>query len=159
MKKIILLAFSISLSACQTTYYVVRHAEKAQQPKQDPPLTPEGQQRAERLKTLLAAKNIKKTYSSDYLRTRETARPTAELLGLTIELYNPNEQAPFIEQLKASKKNTLVVGHSNTIRHIVNGLYESDTIKKDLVDTEYNNLFIIKRKKISKKQVFVNERF
>ena len=147
MKKIAylitLLVFAIS---CQTTnYYVVRHAEKAKEPRQDPPLTTEGEQRAERLKEIMLSKDIEKVFSSNYVRTKETARPTAEALNLTLELYDPGGQDSFVSALKTMKKNTLVVGHSNTIRYVINGLMESDTLKQDLQDDEYSNLFIIKR--------------
>ncbi len=153
MKNVILLCLLVSFSSCQTTYYVVRHAEKATEPRQDPPLTEEGQKRAERLKVLLADKGIKQIYSSDYVRTRETARPTAEVLNLTIESYNHGgKQEVFIDQMKASKKNTLIVGHSNTIRYVINGLAEEETLKQDLQDDEYSNLFLIKRKRFPKKK-------
>lgn len=153
------LLLSVITIGCQTNYYVVRHAEKAAEPRQDPPLTNEGQQRAERLKGLLNNKGIKQVYSSNYVRTQETARPTAEMLGLSIESYNPGKQGVFIEQLKSSKKNTLIVGHSNTIRYVINGLTEEETLKQDLMDDEYSNLFIIKRKRFPKKQVFERVEF
>ncbi|MDP5121756.1 MAG: histidine phosphatase family protein [Spirosomaceae bacterium] len=153
MKNVILLCLLVSFSSCQTTYYVVRHAEKATEPRQDPPLTKAGEERAKRLKGLMANKRIKQIYSSDYVRTKETARPTAEALNLTIESYNPGgSQEVFIDQMKASKKNTLIVGHSNTIRYVINGLTETETLKQDLEDSEYSNLFIIKRKRFPKKK-------
>lgn len=148
----------VALSSCQTTYYVVRHAEKATTPANNPPLTEAGKQRAEKLKTLLLSKNIKAIYSSDYVRTKETARPLAEKLGLPIGLYNPQEQTEFIEQLKASKKNTLIVGHSNTIRHIVNGLYEHDTLRTDIDERIYDNLFVITRKRFPARQTTFEHR-
>mgnify|MGYP000168002927 CR=1 FL=1 len=153
MRNIIILLLLIVSAGCQTNYYVVRHAEKAKEPRQDPPLTVEGEARAERLKNLMANKGIKQVYSSNYVRTKETARPTAEALNLTIESYNPGgTQEVFIEQMKASKKNTLIVGHSNTIRYVINGLTETETLKQDLQDDEYSNLFIIKRKRFPKKK-------
>jgi len=53
--------------------------------------------------------------------------------------------------LKALKKNTLIVGHSNTVDDIVNGLTGSRAVPGDLQDSEYNNLFVIRvlRKKVS----------
>lgn len=159
MKNTFILLLLIIASACQTNYYVVRHAEKAAEPRQDPPLTAEGQQRAERLKDLLKNKGIKEIYSSNYVRTQETARPTAEMLNLAVASYNPGKQDIFIEQLKSAKKNTLIVGHSNTVRYVINGLTEEETLKQDLQDDEYSNLFIIKRKRFPKKQVFERVEF
>lgn len=158
MKKICWMVLIVALTSCQTTYYVVRHAEKATVPADNPSLTEAGQQRAETLKTLLLSKHIKAIYSSDYVRTKETARPLAEKLSLPIELYNPREQAAFIEQLKSSKKNSLIVGHSNTIRHIINGLYEHDTLQTDIDERIYDNLFVVTRKRFPTRQTTFEHR-
>ncbi|MFB0946467.1 MAG: 2,3-bisphosphoglycerate-dependent phosphoglycerate mutase [Spirosomataceae bacterium] len=160
MKNLFILCMLLTISGCQTTYYVVRHAEKATEPRKDPVLTPEGEQRAERLKGIMLTKDIEKVFSSNYIRTKRTAQPTADALNLPVELYDPSNQDSFINALKGFNKNTLIVGHSNTIRYVVNGLLESDTLKQDLQDNEYSNLFIIKRKRFPKKvQVFEREEF
>ena len=52
----------------------------------------------------------------------------------------------FIAKLKALKKNTLIVGHSNTVDEVVNGLTGTNSVPGDLQDSEYNNLFVIKVK-------------
>lgn len=146
MPKIFIFAF-VLLTSCQSGFYVVRHAEKASQPANNPPLTEAGSQRAEDLKKILLDKKITNIYSTQTLRTESTAKPLADVLNLPIQSYDARNQTAFIEQLKQlKKKNVLVVGHSNTIRYIINGLYEKDTIKKDLEDSEYNNLFVVKRK-------------
>ena len=49
-------------------------------------------------------------------------------------------------KLKKLKKNILVVGHSNTVDDIVNGLCNSKKIAADLQDNEYDNLFVVKYK-------------
>jgi broad specificity phosphatase PhoE len=141
----------LTISGCQTTYYVVRHAEKATEPRKDPVLTPEGEQRAERLKEIMLTKDIDKVFSSDYVRTKRTAQPTASALNLPVELYDPSNQGSFIKALKTFRKNALIVGHSNTIRYVINGLTEEETLKQDLQDDEYSNLFIITRKHFPKK--------
>ena len=53
-------------------------------------------------------------YSTDYLRTKNTAFPTAKSKELKIEYYNPNNLEQFSKLLKNLKKDVLVVGHSNT---------------------------------------------
>ena len=75
MKKLLLFAALLGLFGCQTTYYVVRHAEKAAEPRQDPPLTQIGTQRAENLKQLMRSKKIEKVFSTNYLRTKNTDKP------------------------------------------------------------------------------------
>lgn len=141
------LLFFIFLTSCQSSFYIVRHAEKGTQPANNPPLTEAGSQRAEDLKKILLDKKITDIYSTQTLRTESTAKPLADAINVSVQSYDARNQTAFIEKLKQmKKKNVLIVGHSNTIRHIINGLYEKDTIKKDLEDAEYNNLFIVKRK-------------
>jgi broad specificity phosphatase PhoE len=139
------------ISSCtKTTYYVVRHAEKATASPgmtSDVPLSEAGMQRAEKLKELLKDKNISSIFSTQTIRTTSTAKPLSEVLNLSIQIYNPRDTTNvFIDQLKAiKKKNVLVVGHSNTVDDIVNRLMGS-TLLSDLQDTEYDNLFVVTRK-------------
>lgn len=157
MKKIILLI--LILSSCKSTFYVVRHAEKATEPVTNPGLTETGKLRAEKLSKILSNKKIKAIYSTQTLRTESTAKPIAIALGLTIEIYDPKNQSAFIEKLKKSKNNSLIVGHSNTLKPIVNGLFEKDTLLQNLADDEYSNLFIIKRSyfPIKRRQIFIEK--
>lgn len=140
---------AILLTACSHTYYVVRHAEKANQEanmSSDVPLSAAGQQRAEALKQELRGKKIVHVFSTNTLRTMATARPTAEYFHVSAQPYGPRPDSAFIAMLKKLKKNTLVVGHSNTVDDIVNGLTGSKSVAGDLQDSEYNNLFVIKLK-------------
>lgn len=152
-----LLFIGLCLTACQrsvqTTYYIVRHGEKADD-SADPVLSTAGQERAEALKKLLADKKITQVYATNYQRTSLTAKPLADAMQLSIEKYDPRKQKPFIEDLKKIEgKNILIVGHSNTVRHIANGLYEQDTLKKDLEETDFDNLYIVKRQTAPKKKL------
>jgi 2,3-bisphosphoglycerate-dependent phosphoglycerate mutase len=146
-----------ALSSCTTSFYVVRHAEKSAAPKEDPLLTDAGSQRAERLKMILENKGIEKIYSTKTVRTLTTGKPLADAKSIQIEIYEPKNQTGFIETLKKSKQNSLIVGHSNTIRHIVNGLAEKEVLKKDLEDAEYSNLYLVKRRKLGKPKVKVEQ--
>lgn len=152
-----LLLCLLFLSACnrpvQSTYYLVRHGEKVDD-SSDPALSTAGQQRAETLKKLLAGKKISAVYTTKYLRTTNTGKPLADAMQLNIQNYDPRNQQPFIEDLKKIEgRNILVVGHSNTIRHIANGLYEKDTLTKDLLESDFDNLYIVKRQTLPKKKV------
>jgi 2,3-bisphosphoglycerate-dependent phosphoglycerate mutase len=140
----------ISLSSCATTnYYVVRHAEKeassSDMMSTDVPLSPSGKERAEALKKLLQNNNIKRIFSTNYIRTTSTAKPLSDAIGVQIEYYKPDDFL-FIGQLKDIKKqNVLIVGHSNTVDDIVNGITGKIHLQ-DLPDTQYGDLFIIKKK-------------
>ncbi|MCX6316812.1 MAG: phosphoglycerate mutase family protein [Bacteroidetes bacterium] len=157
MRFIPVLVIMLLLSSCGTTIYVVRHAEKAtgidpetMQTIKDPPLTYEGQERALALKQMLSGKNIKHIYSTNTLRTISTAKPLKELfLKVPLQLYSskPDSMDMFIQQLKAIRKgNTLVVGHSNTVDDIANKICGTKVVAADLKDSEYDNIFILKRK-------------
>ncbi len=132
------------------TIYLVRHAEKVADGSRDSALTDEGIARAGRIAQMLADKDIVAVYSSDFIRTRETARPLAERLGLEIEIYSPypDDAAAFAEALKATDGIILVVGHSNTTPEIT-ALLSGQTVDDvgDIIDTaelsEYNWIYMV----------------
>ncbi len=98
------------------TIYLVRHAEKelsAENPK-DPPLTPCGEKRAESLANLLKNVQLDVIYSTEYLRTKETAQPVANEKEKELTYYDPVKLADFAKLLLKNKEDVLVVGHSNT---------------------------------------------
>jgi len=137
------------LFACKsTTYYIVRHAEKQQGTTMlsDPPLSPEGEKQAADLKNFLQNKNIKTIYATNYARTIATAEPLRKQLGVNLKIYDPQKTNQLIDELKnISDGNVLVVGHSNTVDDVVNGLIGENKMT-DLPETEYGNVFIVKRK-------------
>ena len=145
----------VVFTSCGHTYYVVRHAEKAAAAPNmstDVPLSQEREQRAIALREALKNKKIHYVYSTNTNRTRSTALPTAEHFGLKIETYGPRPDTAFVNLLKTKKKNTLVVGHSNTIDDIVNMLCGETKVNGDLPETDYDNLFSVKKK--GKRYVF-----
>ena len=160
MRLILVVFSSFFLFSCSQTFYVVRHAEKAAQAanmSSDVPLSTVGKQRAERLGGLLHDKKIGLIYSTNTIRTRTTAEPTANHFLLSINTYGPKPDSAFIKLLKSQKKNTLVVGHSNTVDDIVNMLCGETKVAGDLDETIYDNLYVIKRK--GRKFIFRNEKF
>ena len=148
MNKIFLLILVSFLFSCSTSkYYIVRHAEKetATTMNQDVLLTDAGKQRAIALKDALLHKHITHIYSTNVARTKATALPLNVATGVPIETYDAGD-ASFITTLKILPKgNVLVVGHSNTVDDIVNGL-TGKPLLKDLNDAAYGDLFIVKKK-------------
>ncbi len=108
-------------AAPTTVVWVVRHAEKASDA-EDPPLTEQGQARAEALAAHLADQPIAAVYSTPYQRTRQTAAPTAEALGLPVTEYDPSSDLPALILAEHRGQAVLVTGHSNTVPGIVAGL-------------------------------------
>jgi len=98
------------------TIYLVRHSEKdlTSNNHSNPPLSQCGEQRSENISNFLKDVNLDAIYSSDYIRTQNTALPTALSKGLEISEYNPQELEDFSKLLIANKQDVLVVGHSNT---------------------------------------------
>ena len=138
----------VLLASCNTTtYYISRHMERAGTMGNDPQLTPEGEKQAMDLRDYLKGKSIKGIYSTNFNRTRATAKPTSELYQLPVNIYSPGAQANnMIDSLKTNNKNNiLVVGHSNTVDDMVNRFLGTNTIT-DLPETEYGSLFIVKKK-------------
>ena len=149
---LVLFLFALILSSCSQTFYIVRHAEKAgadsnaTMMSNDPLLTEAGKERAEALKDFLKTKKIGAIFSTNTFRTKFTAEPTRAYFNLVTEKYPVIPDSMFISKLKSVKKNCLIVGHSNTVDDIVNKLCASIKIPGDLAETEYDNLFVVKKK-------------
>lgn len=136
----------VCISCSTTNFYIVRHAEKEQATtmSSDVPLSETGMQRAAALKDVLLHEDIRRIYSTNYNRTISTAQPLSGATGLRIETYDPAD-SHFIEQLKNSKSgNILIVGHSNTVDDLVNGL-TGKKLLQDLPDAQYGDLFIVSK--------------
>jgi phosphohistidine phosphatase SixA len=68
---------------------------------------------------------------------------------MPVRLYSskPDSLDAFIQQIKnIHRGDVLIVGHSNTVDDIVNKLAGRIMVPGDLKDSEYDNLFILKRK-------------
>ena len=152
---IFLLSFLLILIACTTqnspkTIYIVRHAEK-QLEGNDPELAYVGEVRAKKLAQILEKEDIKRVLSTDYTRTKNTAQPTADAAGLTVETYDPKDQEALIADLRISEGNTLIVGHSNTVSQLANAFVSSGEPFADLSDLEYDYIYVVTLDKNSSK--------
>ncbi|MDB5221904.1 MAG: histidine phosphatase family protein [Chitinophagaceae bacterium] len=139
---------SFFLTGCQSTntIYIVRHAEKSTEPANDPHLSIEGKLRAEVLKFLLKDKNIKAIFSTERARNVETATPLSGLINIPIQYYGNDTLPAFLQRAVNLKKNSLIVGHSNTTVTMINSFDLPHTIT-NIADDDYDNMFIIKVKK------------
>jgi len=111
------------LSAGETAapvLHLVRHAEKDLG--RDPALTADGEARAQALVETLADAPIEVIYSTNYERTRLTARPIALARELPIIYYDPSDLEAFARKLKSENRSALIVGHSNTTPQLVEAL-------------------------------------
>jgi broad specificity phosphatase PhoE len=146
-----LLAIALALiaataSAQPAVVVLVRHAEKAAQPADDPGLTPEGEARARALAEALAGARIDAVVTTHLRRTRLTAAPAAG--GRAPIVVRAGGDAGAHARAVADSvlarpagQTVLVVGHSNTIPAIIAALGGPEL--PDLCDGEYATLFVL----------------
>jgi 2,3-bisphosphoglycerate-dependent phosphoglycerate mutase len=157
MKISVLILFVLMIAGCahaqNITIILVRHAEKdtsATAIKNDPDLNDAGRNRAERLSEILLKYKPRQIFSTRYRRTRMSAEPLANNIfadyRLQTQIYNFDEPEAFTAELLQLKTKCVVVfGHSNTTPALANLLIKQNKYK-DLTDTEYDKIFIIKIK-------------
>jgi broad specificity phosphatase PhoE len=151
MKNILLFSLLLILGACTSqnspkTIYIVRHAEK-QLVGNDPELAYVGTVRALKLSQILEKEDIKHVFSTDFIRTRTTAKPTAEKAGVEIEIYDPKNHDGLVEELRKREGNILVVGHSNTVSQVANYFVGGEEKFADLTDLEYDFIYVVSLEK------------
>jgi broad specificity phosphatase PhoE len=132
----------ITLSSCTTTYYISRHAEKANS-SGNTPLSTAGFARADALRDTLINKGIDNIFVSTALRTQQTAAPTAQAISITPVIEGSTQD--LIQRLKnmRDQRQVLVVGHSNTVPQIIDALMDSPQ-NIQISENEFDNLFIIR---------------
>lgn len=147
MKKNILaiLAFLIIGFACTPkqeakTIYIVRHAEKMLD-SDDPQLNVAGTVRSKKLGQILTDKQIKHAFSTNTIRTKATLQPISNIAGIAIEIYDPQNHDDLVKELRKRKGNAVVVGHSNTVHHLVNYFVSDGEKFSELSDIEYDYIF------------------
>ena len=141
-------AFAVAAQqTATTTIILVRHAEKGDAPANDPGLTEAGTARARALMAIAHDAGVTAVITTQFARTRETARPTAEALGITPEVARAGGSAAQHAQDVARMAQAhaggvvLVVGHSNTIPAIVAALGAPQP--PPICDSEYDDLYVV----------------
>lgn len=141
----LILGFHFKVTAQQTeeifTIYLIRHAEKEvskEQPK-DPPLTECGKERAEQLVVFFKEIDLDAVYSTEYIRTKSTALPTAMNKVKELEYYDPRNLEEFAKLLVGRKQDALVVGHSNSTANLAGLLTGQDLGSID--ESIYNRIY------------------
>jgi broad specificity phosphatase PhoE len=128
------------------TAIVVRHAERAETPSEDPGLSAAGEARADTLVEVSRKANVTAIVTTLLLRTRKTAEPTAKALRITPEVVSsadPGHVQKVAAAVKAhAGKSVLVVGHSNTIPLILGALGVKESVA--ICEMEYDKIFVVK---------------
>ena len=129
-----------------TVVIVVRHAERAPG-SGDPPISEAGQARAQALAEIGKAAGVSAVITTQLQRTRQTAQPLSEALGITPVVVNTqSDVAKHVADVAAAVrqfagKTVLVVGHGNTVPAIVAAL--GGPKYADLCEPEYDAIFTL----------------
>ncbi len=124
------------------TIYIVRHAEKILVG-DDPQLNVAGTVRSKKLAQILEEKDIQHIYSTNTIRTKATVQPLADKLGILIETYDVKNHDNLEKDLRTRKGDAVVVGHGNSIHHVVNYFVGSGEKYPELEDIAYNYIFVV----------------
>ncbi|MCA1576099.1 MAG: histidine phosphatase family protein [Acidobacteria bacterium] len=137
-----------------TTVFLVRHAERAEEPRQDPPLTEQGVARSQALARLLSTAGIKAIFTSQFARTKLTAEPLANKLSITptalslkVSSTNPRQIAEESTKETVDKilshagGSVLVVGHSNSIPDVIKML--GGDVAPAIDEKKFDDLFVV----------------
>lgn len=138
-----------------TTVLLVRHAEKASSPTDDPPLTPAGEARAQSLVRVVGESGISALYATQFVRTQKTVEPLAAHLGLSVTRVQSGEIVEFTKRVLSehSGQTVLISAHSNTVPQYVEAfgaeslcpaLNELDESQEcHIPEDQYDNLVIV----------------
>lgn len=121
--------------------FAVRHAEK-QSADKDTALSRIGMNRAQCLAKTLRDAHITAVFTTQYIRTQQTAEPTAREASVKPTVLDASSNAQVVEEAKAAARsgNVLIVGHGNTVPDIVAAL---GAPKPAVPDDVYDLLFVI----------------
>ena len=135
---------TIALAADTTTVIVLRHAEKALLPADDPPLDAAGSRRAARLAEMFAASPVVAVYVSDTRRARETAAPLAARQRLPVTVRAGKDIAGLLDDIgeRHVGRTVVVVGHSNTVPEIVSRLTRGRHAPT-VGDGDFDRIFVV----------------
>jgi phosphohistidine phosphatase SixA len=132
---------SVTAQEEPTVVYVVRHAERAEDGTDDPPISASGTERSLLLADMLRDAKLTQIHTTDYRRTRMTGAPTADAAGLAMAGYDPRDLEGFAARLKATPGRHLVLGHSNTTPELVTAL--GGNAGGTIDEMEFDRLYIL----------------
>ena len=141
-------AATIQAQQAPMVVVLVRHAEKAPAPADDPGLTDAGRTRAAALADALSDARVDAIITTAVERTRQTAAPLARKQHVTPIVVPAGADTPtHVRAVAAAVRRqaagalVVVVGHSNTLPGIIAAL--GGPALPDLCDEEYSRLFTL----------------
>ena len=127
----------------QSTIFIVRHADRyGTEP--DPDITPEGRRQAAALAKLLSDSHVTRIFTSEAVRTQQTAGPTGQRFHVKPVIIDSKDTRTLAEQVRGGLhqgESTLVVGHRATVPRIVKELTGTDVAPLEV--GEYDRLEVV----------------
>lgn len=144
MSCLLFLVLACSPQKSETVVYVIRHAEKdlTNPDDKDPPLTPEGYARAEKLVQQLDGVEVNAVYSTPLQRSRNTIKPLSEKYKLPIQPYTWHQNEATAKTILDKHRGQTVVlcGHQDNILPLIEKLGAKPPMQK-IGAEEYDKLF------------------
>lgn len=131
------------IAQAQSTIFITRHADRYRT-EPDPSLTPKGEEQARSLAQLLSDAKIKHIFTTELIRTQETAAPLAHQTNIVPVVVPQNDIDELIRKIRNSLRpdeSILVVGHRASVPKILHALTGKDV--PPLGSAEYGRLIAI----------------
>jgi broad specificity phosphatase PhoE len=143
-----LIAFARSAPAQEplqpTTVILVRHAEKSV-PEGDYPLSTEGRDRARELARVLGDAPIAAIYTTQFMRTQQTAQPLAERLRLKVSVIVATNRyvTEVLDRIRTEHagQTVLVVSHRLAVPALIEAL--GITSPPTISEEQFDRLFVV----------------
>ena len=101
-----------------------------------------GVERAQKWAAYFKDIDLNLVFSTNYKRTLQTAKPTADSKDLEVYTYNPRVMYSDAFKLATKGKKVLVVGHSNTTNAFANAILDEKKYAQ-IDDNNNSNLYIV----------------
>jgi phosphohistidine phosphatase SixA len=123
---------------------LVRHAERAEEPKADPVLSEDGVKRAERLAAMLRYAGVTHLVASEFQRTQQTLAPLALAVNVRLQIAKAADAAAAQSAIETLPRGSVVViaGHSNTVPALAK-LLTGGSAEIKMAEAEFDRLFVV----------------
>jgi broad specificity phosphatase PhoE len=145
---VVVIGFFVYRSSVTTTVVVLaRHAEQEIGTIQDPPLSEEGEKRAQKLAQMFGHANgvgrLDAIYVSDARRSQQTAAPLAERLGKSVVVIPAADVKGTASRImhEHSGGTVLVIGHIANVPALIHELTDIDV--PPFASDEYDTLYVV----------------
>ena len=139
---LLLMAACAATAGEPTTVLLVRHAEKAAKPADDPPLSRAGRKRAMALREMVRGAGVDAILATDRIRTQQTVAPAAKLLGLEPKIVKMDDIDGMAAAIHELEGQTVLVGsHGGDSIELIEKLGAGKL--EPIEEHQYDNLFVV----------------